>query len=286
MAKLNTVTANAAQHVLLYGEPKSGKTQLAGELAKHFNLIWFDLENGFTTLLKLPEEAQARVDLIKLPDTKQFPIAIETMLKVITTGKPVDICDKHGKVNCALCKKAEEPFTTVDINSLGTDTIVVIDSLTQLSNSTMNHLLRHITEDTYKPEWSDYRNQGALLEKILSSIQQAQYNIVCITHVVETQLDDKTTKLVPMCGTTSFSRNTAKYFDHVILTQLKNRKHLAGSSTGFSVQALTGSRSDIELENGDTLLDIFRGKVKSPKVEETTGAMSALQRAKLKAQGK
>jgi Holliday junction resolvasome RuvABC ATP-dependent DNA helicase subunit len=32
------------QHILLYGPPKSGKTLLAGMVAKAFRTFWFDLE--------------------------------------------------------------------------------------------------------------------------------------------------------------------------------------------------------------------------------------------------
>jgi len=153
------------------------------------------------------------------------------------------------------------------LNELEDDTIVMVDSLTQLSNSAMNHLTRN-ENDTYKPEWTDYRNQGQLLDKFLSQVQQAKYNIVCITHVVETELEDGKKKLVPVCGTTAFSRNTAKYFDHVVYCQVSNKKHNFASSTTYANNVLTGSRTDIALEDntkGATLLDIF---VETP----TTGA--------------
>lgn len=259
MAKLNTVKAATTQRVLIYGEPKTGKTQLAGTLAAAHNILWFDLENGYTTLLKLPEELQAKIELIRLPDTKDYPIGIETMLKVLT-GKKVAICEEHGKVDCPICKKASNPFTTVELDALPKETVVVIDSLSQLSNSAIAHLLKG-KPDTYKPEWQDYANQGALLNKALSQVQQASYNVVAITHVIETQLEDNTTKLVPMCGTTAFSRNTAKYFDHVMLTELKNKKHQVGSGTEYSLRALTGSRTDISLETHDSLLDVFSATV-------------------------
>lgn len=259
MAKLNTVKTSTTQRVLIYGEPKSGKTQLAGMLAEAHNLLWFDLENGFSTLFKLPENVQSNIELIRLPDTKTYPIGIETILKVLT-GSKVAICDEHGKVACPICKREEKAFTEVDLGNLPKETIVVIDSLSQLSNSAMAHLTKG-KDDTYKPEWQDYANQGALLNKVLSQLQQAPYNVIAITHVIETQLEDGSTKLVPLCGTTAFSRNTAKYFDHVVLAELKNKQHKTGSSTDYSMRALTGSRTDITLENGQTLFDVFSATV-------------------------
>lgn len=278
--KLTEVEPNATQRVLVFGAPKSGKTQLVGELSKQFNLLWFDLENGFSTLLKLPPKQKERIELIRIPDTKVYPIAIETILKVIT-GAEVSICEQHGKVSCALCKKDSLPTTTVCLNNLDSSWIVVIDSLTQLSNSTMNHLLKN-QDDLYKPEWSDYRNQGALLEKILSQVQQASYNIVCITHEVETEMEDGKKKLVPVAGTTSFSRNTAKYFDHVIYCELKNKSHRFASSTTYTTNVLTGSRLDVEIESDKepSLLGIFTqthtptqppSKIQVTKVKEPIG---------------
>ena len=276
--KLSTKQHSKTNRVLVYGEPKSGKTQLVGALSSDFNLLYFDLENGYETLLKLPSTAQERIELISIPDTKVYPIAIETMLKVIS-GNKVEICENHGKVACPICKKNNDPATQVCLNELNSDTIVVIDSLTQLSNSAMNHITKNQVDELYKPEWSDYRNQGQLLDKILSQIQQAKYNVVCITHVTETEMEDGRKKLVPVAGTTSFSRNTAKYFDHVIYCELKNKKHNFASATTYSNQVLTGSRSDIELEKDaqPSLLQIFKSAPAAP-ASQGQVALTALQK--------
>jgi hypothetical protein len=277
--KLSEKKLSKTHRVLVFGEPKSGKTQLVGALANQFDLLFFDLENGYATLLKLPQAAQERIDLISIPDTKTFPIAIETMLKVVT-GQKVAICEAHGKVSCPICKKESAPETVVELNALPDTTIVVIDSLTQLANSAMNHLTK-TQDDTYKPEWSDYRNQGQLMDKFLSQVQQSRYNICCITHVVETEMEDGRKKLVPVAGTTSFSRNTAKYFDHVVFCEVKNKKHNFASNTTYSNNVMSGSRTGICLEEkvDPTLLDIFSAAT----VKQDTPATNALAnlRAKL-----
>lgn len=275
--KLTDKKLATTHRVLVFGAPKTGKSELAGKLAAQFNLLWFDLENGYTTLLKLPREWQERIDIISVPDTKVFPIAIETMLKVIT-GARVEICEAHGKCSCMLCKKDSLPTAAVCLNDLDESSIVVIDSLTQLSNSAMNHLTK-TQDELYKPEWSDYRNQGQLLDKFLSQIQQAKYNVVCITHETETEMEDGRKKLVPVAGTTSFSRNTAKYFDHVVYCEIKNKSHAFSSSTTASNMILTGSRSDVRIEDdpSHSLLPIFRGEVaKKVEVTPATQAVSNL----------
>lgn len=286
--KLSAKIASKSHRVLLFGPPKSGKTQLAGELSKEFNLLWFDLENGVDTLLKLPENQKERIEVVTLPDTRSYPIAIETMLKVIK-GTKLDICETHGKVGCALCRKDSRDFTSVELSSLPLDTIVVVDSLTQLTNSAISHITKNQPED-YKLNYDDWGNLGKLMDTFLSHVQQSGFHIVCISHETETEMEDGKMKLVPTAGTKAFSRNTAKYFDEVIYCEVKNKKHIAASSTVYNGNILTGSRSGATLETQleASLIPIFRGDVVSTNKLTTntpaTAALSALERMKL-AQG-
>lgn len=279
--KLSDKSPTSTHRVLVYGQPKCGKTELVGCLSQEFNLVWIDLEKGYGTLFKFPREWQERIDIIAIPDTKVFPIAIETCLKIVT-GVEVKICREHGKVSCMLCTKSGAPMDVVHLNKLGPRDIVVYDSLTQLSNSAMNFLTKN-QEDLYKPEWSDYRNQGQLLDKFLSQIQQAQYNVCCITHEVESELEDGKKKIVPVCGTSNFSKNTAKYFDHVVYCEVKNRKHTFASATTFANNILTGSRGDVAVEKDEvpTLLRIFKGEMEhSAQNQSATPARAAVSNLK------
>lgn len=278
--KLTHKAPSSTQRVLIYGPPKAGKTQLASSLASDFDLLWFDLENGYATLLKLPPDQQERIELISVPDTRTFPIAIETMLKVML-GLRVEICEEHGKIGCQLCKKNEAPFASVCLNDLPPTCIVVVDSLTQLTNSAIANITKNQPDD-YKMEFSDWGNLKTLVEKFLSHVQAAKYNIVCISHEEEVTMEDGRAKIVPVCGSSKSSRNTAKYFDHVVYCEVKNKKHLASSATTFSNNILTGSRTDVRLEDSATssLLSIFKSSpTASPKgVVNGEIALTALQK--------
>lgn len=260
--KLSQKSPSKSHRVLLFGPPKSGKTQLAGELSKEFNLLWFDLENGVDTLLKLPIEQQERIEVISLPDTRTFPIAIETCLKAIK-GARGKICEEHGKWNCALCNSKSLPSTEIELSTLPLDTIVVFDSLTQLTQSAISHITKSQPDD-YKMNYDDWGNLGKLMDTFLSHVQQAGFHVVCISHETETEMEDGKMKLVPTAGTRAFSRNTAKYFDEVIYCEVKNRKHVAASSTTYSGNILTGSRTGavLETEAAASLIPIFKGEVK------------------------
>lgn len=270
--KLTQKSQNKSHRVLLFGPPKSGKTKLAGELSKAFNLIWVDMENGVDTLLQLPDECKERIEVITLPDTRSYPIAIETCLKMIK-GTKGTVCEAHGKWNCAICTKALASVVEVELNSLPLDTIVVFDSLTQLTNSGIAHITKNQPDD-YKLQFDDWGNLGKLMDTFLSHVQQAPFNVVCISHETEAEMEDGKTKLVPTAGTRNFSRNTAKYFDEVVYCEVKNKKHIAASSTTYNGNILTGSRTGATLETQAeaSLIPIFKGEVAtSNTVAQTSG---------------
>ena len=277
--KLTNKVPSSTHRVLIFGAPKSGKTQLAATLAAKYKVIWFDLENGYGTLLKLPKEQQANIELISIPDSKTFPIAIETMLKVIT-GAPVSICEEHGKVNCPICKKDDKPAAEVSLKEVDNNTVVVIDSLTQLTNSAIAFITKAQPDD-YKMDFSDWGNLRAVVEKFLSQVQQARYNVVCISHEEEVEMEDGRKKIVPVCGSSKSSRNTAKYFDHVVYCEVKNKKHISASSTTFANNIVTGSRTDFVMESAvePTLLDLFASHIQKP---ATPGATALSQLSALK----
>ena len=252
MAKLTKMKASKTKRFLVYGPPKTGKTKLAGALAEKFNVLFFSLENGHDTLFQLPEEWQQRIEVIALPDTKSYPIAIETMLKVIKGG-PVTICEEHGKVACPACAKLrsegkDAPAVDVNLNELDDSWVVIVDSLSQLTNSAISNITKGKPDD-YKMQTDDWGNLGKLMDAFLSHVQAARYNIVCISHEEVVEMNDGKEKIVAKAGTRNFSRNSAKYFDEVIYCEVVNKKHVFGSSTAYKGSIVTGSRGNFSLED-------------------------------------
>lgn len=215
------------------------------------------MENGHETFRQLSPAAQERIEVILLPDSRSFPIAIETALKLVK-GTKLQVCDAHGKVDCAICKKAGNDFTIAEFNSLPSNHIVVFDSLTQLTDSAIAHITRGKPDD-YKLDYDDWGNLGKLLSIFLSHIQTAAYNVICISHETEVEMEDGKMKLVPTAGTRNFSRNTAKYFGHVVYCEVKTGKHKFTSSTTAIPNVIAGSRTNIQTEkmNEPSLAEIF-----------------------------
>ena len=271
MVMLNELEQEEPQHVCLFGLPKSGKTLLAGKLAEKFNLIYIDIENSKDVLFSLPMEYKKRIEVISIPDSRDFPVASETLAKM-TKGK-VSICQKHGKVSCMVCRREEKegraaPSTEVDLLNVPLDTIVIFDTCTQFANSIEAHLVKNEPED-YKPGWDEYNAQGAALDRFLSRLQIAPYHLIVITHAVEVELPNKKKKLVPNAGTRNFSMSMGKYFNHLVYTEVKNGSHRLGSSTTYDPSVLTGSRLGKSLEGQaePSLLPIFGSEFKAPAVQ-------------------
>lgn len=240
--------------VLIYGPPKTGKTRLVGTSIKipEFNRIfWFDGENGSETLLNmgLTKEEMQKVILFRIRDTRDNPIFIETMLKAMSAKNRSQICDKHGRVSCPDCKTKGLSSTEFCLQDLTHNDLVVVDSGSQLSDSALSATCLG-KPDMYKPGWDEYGVQGKWLSDILSVMQQATHtNFLVITHEIALEDDDGKDKFFPLMGTKAYSMKVAKYFGTVVYVQKKMNKHVAGSSSLYQHNLMTGSRVNAKIEN-------------------------------------
>ena len=261
--KLDTYKASAARKVLVYGAPKTGKTELVGSLAAlDFRLWWFDLEDGIKTLLRpdsLARTGLSNIELFKIPDTQEFPVACATLHKV-AKGGPLKICHKHGVVNCQKCSSLPaSEHSTINTSEFTHRDILVIDSVSQLAASTMNQIgFKEISKsDEWRPDWEHYAKQGFLMDRIFTIFQQAPFNVVCVSHETMVEMEDKTKKLVPIGGTSNFSKVFAKYFDDCIYTEIVNGKFRAYSDASQKSSAIVGSRTGKKITEGKGLKELF-----------------------------
>jgi len=273
MAKLNTKKASEFKRVMLYGPSFSGKSFLAGKLAKEFDLIWIDMEAGHGVLHQLPESYKERIEIIELPDTSSYPIAIETVLKLVKG--PVNICEEHGKVSCMICRRIEADFIHVDMNAIKKGTILVFDTISQLTNSALANITKN-EDDTYKLKTDDWGALKFLMDTVFSHIQAAQCDLICITHDVEVQPEGKKLDIRPVGGSKTFSKNITKYFTDVVYLERKNKKHVCFSSTTANNTVIAGSQTGVALEYLDepSLLPLFMLE-KYPMPEQKTPAKPA-----------
>lgn len=258
------------QSILVYGASKVGKTRLVSQLVKDgYYLLWIDTERGIQTLRSLltPEELR-RIIYLQILDTTDKPTAVATVGRFFAARSPINICYEHGEVSCGhpACKQPDGYYRH-DPAMLTTRWVVVLDSLTQVSLSALSHATAEkqklLLTQAAKADWDEYAYQGALLSKILSHLQIANYHRVVISHDEVIEQADGTELLYPTCGTRKFSRNVAKYFDHIVYLFRKNRQHGGTSSTGYKASIMAGSRSDLDVgADGARLSDLLRNTSK------------------------
>ena len=248
--------------ILLYGPPKTGKTQLVGTAAKikeFGRIVWVDLENGSETLLHmgLSEQELDKIDLIRIPDTRETPRGCETVLRMFSAKEDIKICHSHGKVNCveAECKSSDS-YTLFNLRKLTHKDLLVIDSGSQLGDSSLSMACLGKPLE-FKPGWDEYGLSNKWLGDILSVIQQATFtNFVVITHemIVEEEVNGvKRDKIFPLMGTKAFCAKVSKYFGTVVYVEIKLGKHAAGSSTTYKANHVTGSRVNVKIEGSKDL---------------------------------
>ena len=248
--------------ILLYGPPKTGKTQLVGTAAKikEFDrIVWVDLENGSETLLHmgLTEQELDKIDLIRIPDTRETPRGCETVLKMFSAKEDIKICHSHGKVNCVEAEcKSSDAYTIFNLRKLTHKDLLVIDSGSQLGDSSLSMACLGKPLE-FKPGWDEYGLSNKWLGDILSVIQQATFtNFVVITHemIVEEEVNGvKRDKIFPLMGTKAFCAKVSKYFGTVVYAEIKMGKHAAGSSTTYKANHVTGSRVNVKIEGSKDL---------------------------------
>lgn len=250
--------------ILVYGPPKSGKSRLvatAAQLPEISRIYWIDVENGSEVIsnMGLSDEELKKFIVYKIPDTRDSPRAIETVLKMLTSKVAIKVCDEHGIVNCDICTKANAPMESFFLKDCKHDELVVLDSGSQLGVSALNAACLG-KGDAYKPQFDDWTNVGKWLSDCLLIVQQAQFtNFVVITHELLTEGEDKVERIYPMMGSKPFSANVGRFFGTVAYCHFKLGKHAAGSSSTFKSSLITGSRVNVALEKSaaPTMKDIL-----------------------------
>lgn len=262
MPTLDTLESTSIHKVLIFGPPKSGKTVAVGQLANSgYTLDYLNIENGVGALLNvknLPVSARKNINVINIPDTPKRPCAAETVMKILEAianppNQPLNICNAHGKINCPVCSKQPDAvISSLDLSRNVADLkrVLVLDSWTQFRQSILQIVFGTVTPTELG---EDPRGDKAALQlwgKVTNYItaasefvQASQCHIVVISHEEMVTMEDKKTKLVPVGGTTNFSKNFAKSFDDVVYMEVSGGRHIALSNTTARPNIVTGSRA-------------------------------------------
>jgi AAA domain-containing protein len=266
------------EHVILYGQSGKGKTTLAGLLSEFFNVLWLDGDKGMTALLNnLPPELIKRIHPIKIPDNTANPILAGTILRLIT-GRQTWVCREHGAALCPSCVSASKEKTTIALNLLPKNWVVVLDSQTQFVSSAMALTYYKIrpsdlgkdTDEFWRPEagegfafWGGLRN---ISEKYGNYVKDLKCQYVAISHDLDIKEgkgeNERVVGKVPVAGSENASVNFARYFGTEVYAKIVNHKHTFITSSTYSTLEQTKSRANVKLEEKKvpSLLHVFRPK--------------------------
>jgi nucleoside-triphosphatase THEP1 len=242
----SNISLNHAKKILVYGPPFTGKTELVAKIAEKKRVHWFDLEEGIGSVLTSPRVQKAwlkNINYFKICDTPEEPLAIDVLISM-SKGR-VELCDTHGKLSCRDCTIKKASKSTLDMSSITNNDVIVIDSLTQLSNSAMNRAMKEdIAKYNYdaSPDWDDYEKQGLVLNKLMSFIQALPCSVVCITHDTIVNPGKPNARTIPLIGTTNFSRNAPRFFDTIAYTSIVNGTFRVTAIANGIGGTLTGCR--------------------------------------------
>lgn len=256
--KLSQMQRKRTEKVMIFGGPKSGKTKVIGDLAlEGYKLKIIDIEESYKTLFQLPVSAQDNIEVFAIPDMPTSPLGARFLVNFVKNGGRSYICEEHMQVNCAACRQKEK-FIDLDYRNWEEDSILVLESGNQLQRSVMSDILG-LQRLEKKPEWDDYARQGAVMEMILGYLQAMPISVIVTSHEVQAEFENKTKKIVPVCGTSTYSANGAKFFDHVIYTAVEGKNYRAYSSNKI-LNTIAASRYGIDLSElpEPSLLPIFR----------------------------
>lgn len=249
--RLTKTSSTNYTRVMLFGLPGCGKSTLAAALSKTHKLTWLCLDNDSDVLLKLPDEQLDNINFINIPDTATFPVGSQTLLQLFKHQKG-SVCVAHGMYNCSICTKAKAEFSQVDFTKFGPQDICVVDTGSQLGRSILSHVTKDQAVD-YKPERDDWGALRKYTEFFASQFQGFRGNLIVIFHAIEHAVTQGekviSTKLIPDFGSKGMALTIAKNFSHVIYMEVKNKKHRAYSSSTYSNDCLTKSRTDFRIED-------------------------------------
>ena len=256
-------------NVLVYGAAKTGKTLDTLKLAEHYKILYLDGEKGGDVMMQLDDKLLANIEWVRFGDSRKSPVFIEAVMRFFE-GEAIKVCDTHGALNCAHCMlRDKEGVKEYKISNYpASEWIIVCDSLTQLTASATWFITnKQKVGEGDKFTFDEWRLLGFYLERVLSSIQAGNANVIMITHEQGIQQEDDTEKLTPSGGTKNFARNNAKYFGTVVYYALEGGRHVKYSATTAKPKAITGSRKDIDVAK-DGLIALFKPEVVAKK--ETT----------------
>lgn len=248
--------------VLIYGEPTTGKTELAATVAlsPHIKRVfWFDLDKSLETVIfspRISDEAREKIIPFDITGSNSEPYAVELFLQAFTGRKPKKLCYAHAKLGCPKCVGMGQTMQW-SLYSLGADDAVVIDPGSKLSEYMFAYASMENETNNKIQWWGDFYGY---MDNIQSALLDCPTNIIWISHELDlTKIVNKGTKqerevlvrTVPICGSRNYSKKFSKDFGYKISTYISGSSFRATVTPGENNKAIVGARRPIHLYNDE-----------------------------------
>lgn len=271
---------NQLAKLLLIGEGKCGKTDLAGMAgADGFNVLYLDGDVGAQTIAGLPTQAKQNIYLLNVSDRYTDSGGIETFFaqffKAWTTKKHIVWNDSHQRPYSVIADgqvNETDEFWTLRPARMDHNTVLAIDSWSSLSQSCMQWAANEYgvdlgeVGDDRKDMRKVYQAAGEKLTQFLLAIQNAPCHVIVLAHpqefvktkkpegktirgMAEGDLKVLWTKMVPKSSSNNHALSMAKYFTDVAWLE----PTLTSRFIDFRVdnEKISGGHFNAKLEIGD-----------------------------------
>ena len=269
--------------ILIYGGAKTGKTRLAASVAELPGIdrvLWFDLERGSDTIFSgeagISQTALAKIIPIFFQDTTEYPVAATTMLKLLSSTRPLHVDVESGDI------KPGKGDQTVSIHyqALPQTTAVVIDTISQLADSIWALLQIEFSYRDPRKFWGEFHPR---MNAIFSCVQASSVIQILLAHellkegtqkaegdtrkVQKAVGDIKTSailvqddRMIPMCGSQPYSLKVGKYMSTVVRLYLERKAWKSLSSPVTIANVRGGSRLGVDVSKiaSPTIADILK----------------------------
>jgi len=275
MGKLSNHQSRRRTKILMVGEQGTGKTSAYASLANAgYRLFIIDTDDGLDNLVNLVDkDKRDNVNFVTITDDVEFD----------PKGRPMCRNPKGWSRIIKLLNKWTDPETGEDfgpIAEMGTNDVVIVDSLTRLGGLAMNQTLKvnkRIGKPKRRNDWGDaIEREEALIAKLTGD--KVKCNVVLTAHLKrlrvakrenETRDEEKdeilTFERYPSALGQQLPPNVGSYFNVVVQAKAKgtgkNRRYVIRTQPDRDVSVKVPSKPDsldLELPNETALVEIFK----------------------------
>jgi hypothetical protein len=244
MAKLEDHKSTSVTKLLLIGDSGAGKTGSLASLAKAgYNLRIIDLDSGLDVLsniLRHDKSPEAKGAL----DRVEFETITDSMRAVNNKLIPNKATVWQRTINLLNDWKTDTA-NFGPLISWGEKDILVIDSLTMLSNAALNFTLSLNARLGQQPHQSDWYTGQQMIESLLQMLYDSNVkcNVILISHIAYIGEENGPVHGYPSSLGKSLPPKIGRYFNNTLMVKT------TGQGTNQKRKILTRTSGVVELKN-------------------------------------